>query len=144
MQYIGRFRVQIMGRPYEFVFNQLMSQTELQGLLPHEHRTMEFRNDFISDMDTLDERARDLLRRELVKDQIVEITMMEDPLLEVDDIIELAPEDGFETGDRYYITSITKTLQRDTPAEMTIVAWKILDGALSETIDQLELAGAAV
>jgi hypothetical protein len=144
MQYLGRFRVQIMGKPFEYVFRQLVSQAELMGLPAELYRTAEYRNDLLSDIETLDSRARDLLRRELVKDQTYTIQMIDDPFLEVDDIIEVAPEDGFNEGDRYYITSISKTMQRNAAATMTLTAWKIADGVIAETIDNLELAGGVV
>lgn len=144
MQYLGRFRVQVMGKPFEYVFLQLMSQAEVQGIAPENHRTAEFRNDFISDIATLDLRARDLLRREIAKDQIFSIELLDDPFLEVDDIIELAPDEGFTQGDRFYITSIEKTLRRGSEPTMRLRAWKISDGVLRETIEPLELAGGTV
>lgn len=142
MQYIGRFKVQVWGFPYEYIFQELKSQAELEGLDPEEHRTRTYRNDFLSDIDTLDTRARAMLRRELVKDQTYAITMLNDPFLEVDDIIETAPEPGFTQGDRYYITSIKKQGQRDAPPLMSVSAWLVSRGSVAEQIEALENAGA--
>jgi len=144
MQYMGRFRVQIEGKPFEFVFQELKSQAELIGLSPEQHRTREYRSDFLSDMTALDERAKQLLRRELVKDQTHAISMLNDPFLEVDDIIETAPEEGFTQGDRYYITSIRKRGQRDKEPLMACTAWLVSRGSVAESIEALEKAGAPI
>lgn len=144
MQYVGRFRVEIWGRPYEHVFQELMSQAELIGLDPQEHRTRDYRNDFLSDMVALDERAKQMLRRELGKDQTFQIVMLNDPFLEVDDVFETAPEEGFTQGDRYYITSIRKRGQRESEPTMTVTAWLISKGSVAELIESLELSGAAL
>ncbi len=143
MQYVGRFKVQIHGFLYEYVFQELMGQAELEGLLPEEHRTRQYRNDFLSDIDTLDDRAEQMLRRELVKDQTFAISMLNDPYLEVDDIIETAPEPGFTQGDRFYITSIRKRGQRGASPLMSVTAWLVSSGRVDEEITALENAGAS-
>lgn len=119
MNFIGRGTYEIFGEPFEFVYQVLETKAKLPGLTPEEIRTADFRNDFISTMDDLDARARELLRRELVKNQLYQISLMDDPLLEVDDVIELS------SGERFYILTVDKTLQRDQKATMTLTCWKI-------------------
>lgn len=134
MQFIGRGKYEIWGRPYEFVYQELVSRHKLVGLAPEEVREVEFRNDLISDMAALDAQCRERLRRELVKDQLFQVVMLDDPLLEVDDVIETS------NGDRYYIVSLSKTIDRVGPPLMTLVCWKVMDGAIAQNIDALELA----
>ena len=121
MQFIGRGRYQIHGKPYEFVYNELKSRTQLPGLLREAVREIEYRNDFISTMQALDEAGFQRLRREMVKNQVYQIELLDDPLLEVDDVIQT-----FE-GDRYYITSISRQIQRGEPSLMTVTAWKVFE-----------------
>jgi len=60
----------------------------------------------------------------VVKNQVYEIVLLDDPALEVDDVIQTM------NGDRYYITSISRTLAREGAPTMHVTAWKIVDGAL--------------
>lgn len=124
MQFVGRGRYQIWGRPYEWVYPEISVQRQIAGLLPEEVREREFRNDFISDKDSLFARAKELLRRELVKDQLFEIEIMNDFLLESDDVLETA------NGDRFYILTVRKSLSARGENVMTLVCWKVQDGAL--------------
>lgn len=136
MNFIGRGEYEIHGRPFEFVYQELVSQSKLVDIAEEDLRTVEFRNDLLSDMATLDVRSRDQLRRELVKNQLFVIVVMDDPLLEVDDIVE------DKDGNRYYITSVEKTLQRDTAATLKLTTWKVFD-ATTATIEALEIAAVA-
>lgn len=124
MQFVGRGRYQIWGRPFEYVYQELVSQSRLIGLLPEDVREIEFRNDFVSDIDSLDALAKEHLRRELVKDQVYEIEVLDDPLLEVDDVIETA------NGDRFYIVSVSRTIRSRQAPVMQLTCWKVQDGAL--------------
>jgi hypothetical protein len=121
MQFIGSGTYEIWGQPFENVYKELQSKAKLPGLAPEDQRTAEFRNDFLNTMAELDIRARELLRRELVKDQVYQITMMDDPLIEVDDIIELS------TGERFYVLTVAKDFKRDQKFTMTLTGWKIFD-----------------
>lgn len=121
MNFIGRGHYQVWGRPFEFVYQELVSDARLTGLFPEELRPHEFRNDFISTMADLDARARELLRRDLVKNQLYQITLVDDLLLEVDDVVET------EDGSRYYILSVEKEIRRGAMPLMTITTWKIWD-----------------
>jgi hypothetical protein len=121
MNFIGRGHYQVWGKRFEFVYQELVSDARLVGLLPEELRLVEYRNDFLSTMEVLDARAKDLLRRELVKNQLHEITLVDDLLLEVDDIIE------DQAGSRYYILSVDKELRRGAAPLMTLTTWKVWD-----------------
>ena len=136
MNFIGRGEYEIHGKPFEFVYQELVSQSRLVGLLREERRTIEFRNDFISDMPTLDSISAARLRRELVKDQLFTLVLMDDPIIEVDDVVETAD------GSRYYVVSVAKTIQRELNPVMTLTTWKIFD-ATTAAIESLELAASS-
>jgi len=132
MQFVGRGRYEVHGKPFEYVYRELVSRHQLAGLAPEQVRETEFRNDFVSDMVTLDRLAEEHLRRELVKDQLFTITIVDDPVLEVDDVIETAE------GDRFYIVSVQKELQREGRPTMTLTCWQIASGKTAP-IEALEL-----
>lgn len=135
MNFIGRGRYEVHGKPFEYVYRELISQHELIGLLPEEIRRLELRNDFISTMDALDAACAERLRRELLKNQLYSIEVLADPLLEVDDVIETA------NGDRFYIVSLSRTISRGAKPTMNLSCWKVED-SITRTIDALELAAA--
>ena len=136
MQFVGRGKYEVHGHPFEYVYKELVSRHQLTGLKPEEVREAEFRNDFISDMVSLDLVAEERLRRELVKNQLFTITLLDDPLLEVDDVIETA------NGDRFYIVSIKKEIKREGNPVMILTCWQIASGK-TRPIEALELAGVA-
>lgn len=136
MNFIGRGKYEIHGKPFEFVYRELISRHQLDGLAPEQVREQEFRNDFISDMVTLDLVAEERLRRELVKDQLFTITVIDDPVLEVDDVIETA------NGDRFYVVSVQKEIRREGRPTMTLTCWQIASGK-TKPIEALELAAGA-
>ena len=117
---LGRVEWEIFGKPFQNVFQQLAALATLDGVLSKDLKEIEFRNDWIYDIDVLVARARELLRRELAKAWIFKITMLDDPVLDVDDIIEI-------TSKRYYITSINRTMTRVSgPIQnMVLTAWRI-------------------
>jgi hypothetical protein len=120
MNYVGRGEYQVWGKPFEYVFQELVSDNRLVGLDASELRAYDYRNDFISDMASLDAIGRERLRRELLKNQTYQITMLFDPLLEVDDVIEIS-------GSRYYIQTVDKTFRRGDKATMTLTALKVYE-----------------
>jgi hypothetical protein len=124
MSFIGRGVYQVWGKPYEYCYQELIARHQLMDLDPEEVRELEMRNDFLSTMDDLDAAAFERLRRELVKNQVHEIVLMDDPVLEADDVIETS------SGDRYYLTAIRKTLKRGSEPVMQATALKIAAGAL--------------
>lgn len=125
MQFIGRGTYEIWGAPFEYVYQELMVRVQLIGLDPSEVREIEYRNDFISTIEHLEALAIQHLRREMVKNQTYEITIMDDARLEVDDIIEIE-------GDRYYITSVSKTLRRNEESTMQLKCWLVGRDVLAE------------
>ncbi len=117
---LGRVEWEIFGQPFQNVFQQLAALATLDGVLSKDLKEIEFRNDWIYDITVLVARARELLRRELAKAWRFKITMLDDPVLDVDDIIEI-------TSKRYYITSINRTMTRVSgPIQnMVLTAWRI-------------------
>jgi hypothetical protein len=128
MQFLGRGRYEIHGKPFEYAYQELKSLARLPGLLPEQTRTAEFQNNFISTMDALDRAAVRQLRRELVKNQVYEAEVMDDPLLEVDDVVSNA------AGDRFYILTIQRELRRGGPSTMQVTAWKVWDGRVNRLL----------
>ncbi|MGH9462434.1 MAG: hypothetical protein ACRD1X_14550 [Vicinamibacteria bacterium] len=121
MQFVGTGRYEIWGKPFEYVYQELVSDNRLTGLDPEELRKAEYRNDFVSTIEELDELGAKHLRREVLKNQVYELEILDDPLLEVDDVVELGD------GSRYYVTTLRKTLRRNGRATMTLTAWKVFD-----------------
>ncbi len=119
MNYIGRGKYEVWGTPFEYVYKELVSRHQLVGLAPEAVRELELRNDFVSSMDDLDDLAYEHLKREMVKDQLFNIEMLDDPRVEVDDVIEL------DNGDRYYVVSLHKAIARGKPPFLQLVCWKI-------------------
>lgn len=126
MNYIGRGEYEAWGSPFEYVYQELVSDTRLTGLDPEELRAYDYRNDFISTMEDLDRISRERLRRELLKNQIFEISLLADPLLEVDDVIEAF------NGCRYLITSVKKVLKRMAKSTMSLVTLKVFDDVVGK------------
>lgn len=125
MNYIGRGEYEVWGAPFEYVYQELVSDNRLTGLDPEELRPLEYRNDFISTIEALDIAGRARLRRELLKNQTYEIDVLSDPLLEVDDVIETL------NGSRYYITTVRKVFRRGAKASMNLTAWKVYEDFLA-------------
>ena len=117
---LGRVEWEIFGQPFQNVFQQLAALATLDGVLSKDLKEIEFRNDWIYDIDVLAARAKELLKRELAKAWRFKITMLDDPVLDVDDIIEI-------TSKKYYITSINRTMTRVSgPIQnMVLTAWRI-------------------
>lgn len=128
MQFIGRGTYEIWGSPFEYVYQELMVRVKMIGLKLSDIREIEFRNDFISDIETLEALALEQLRREMLKNQTYDIEMMDDPLLETDDIIEIM-------GARYYITGITRTFRADAAPIMKLTVWLIWTDVLKEALE---------
>lgn len=135
MQFIGRGSYQIWGSPYEFVYQELMVRMKLMGLEKVELREIEFRNDFVDNTDDLQLLAYDHLRREMLKNQTHEIVMMDDPLLEVDDIIEIA-------GERHYILTVARTLEVGKEPTMTLKTWLIWKDVFANATATVDLYAA--
>jgi hypothetical protein len=120
MNYIGSGEYDIWGSPFEYVYQELVSDNRIVGLDVSELRVYDYRNDFISQIEDLDAIGRERLRREMVKNQTFEIKLLDDQLLEVDDVIEI-------DGSRFYINTVENTLQRGGEPIKTLTVWKIFD-----------------
>ncbi len=119
MQFIGHGIYEVHGRPFEYVYQQLLAEAVLIGLEPSEVRTQSFRNDLLTKMDDIEAVAKERLRRELIKNQVFQIVILDDLALEIDDVVELAD------GARYYIVSTAKECRVGAPPVLTLTAWKI-------------------
>ncbi len=117
---LGRVEWEIFGQPFQWVFKQLAAFASLEGVLSKDLKEVEFRNDWLYDIDVIAIRARELLKRELAKGWRFRITMLDDPIIEVDDVVEIASK-------RYYVTSINRTMARVSgPIQnMVLTAWRI-------------------
>ena len=135
MQFIGTGVYEVWGKPFEYVYQEIVSDNRLTGLDPEELRKAEYRNDFVSTMEKLDELGAEHLRREMLKNQLYDIQILDDPLLEVDDVVEL------RDGSRYYVVSVKKTIQRGGRSTMALVCWKIHQNVVVPSAEQLALTG---
>lgn len=115
----GRVAFEILGNPFQNVYQQICVVEQLANLLTSDVRELELKNDWFYDIPTMQVRCLELLKRELIKGWVYNITMIDDPLLEVDDILQIESR-------KYYITSIQKRLARSTPpdARMQVTAWR--------------------
>lgn len=121
MNYIGRGEYEIWGKPFEFVYRELIAEHQLVNLGPDDVRRAEYRNDFLSSMAQLDAAAAERLRREVLKNQVYQVVMLDDPLIEIDDVIEDAD------GNRYYVVSVEKVLEHEAEPLMTLTCWRIYE-----------------
>jgi hypothetical protein len=135
MNFIGRGRYQIHGKPFEYVYQALESKCRLVGLLPHQQRAAVYRNDLISTIEELDARAKALLKRELVKNQLFEIEALDDPGITVDDVIET------KAGDRFYVRTVDRDYRRGGPHRMRLTCWKVYGDILAGARSTAALAG---
>jgi hypothetical protein len=136
MNFIGRGHYEGWGRPFEYVYQEIVSDSRLVGLDPEELRRWEYRNDFIGTIEDLDTLGRTRLRREMIKNQLFEIQILDDPLLEVDDTIETV------NGSRYYILSVNKTFKHGDEPVTTLTCWKVYEDFVT-TVKAEQAAAAA-
>ena len=115
---LGFVEWEVHGKPFQHVYQQLASTAALDGLLTEDIKELEVRNDWLYDADYMEGRARELLRRELIKGWTYTITMIDDPLIEVDDVIDIE-------GSRYYVVSIRKQITRPGSETMELTAWRL-------------------
>lgn len=125
MQFIGRGSYEIWGKPFEYVYQELMVRVKMIGLDESSLREIEYRNDFLSDIEVMQTLATEHLRREMLKNQTYELVMMNDPFIEVDDVIEV-------NGERHYVVSVTRTLEINTEPIMALKTWLIHKNVLAD------------
>jgi hypothetical protein len=117
---MGRVEWTIFGEPFENVYQEICATAQLAGVLTADIREIELKNHWIYTVAVAETRALELLKRELAKGHLYEITMLDDPLLDVDDVLEV--EDR-----RYYVQSIKKVMTRldARQGNMQLTAWRI-------------------
>jgi len=118
MMMIARIEWEIHGRPVANVYQQLSTTAQLASVLTEDIKEIQIQNDWLYDIDYMDTIAKELLRRELIKGWSYTITMLDDPIIETDDIIEM---DSM----KFYITSITRSLSRPFSGTMQVQAWRL-------------------
>ncbi|UCG53573.1 MAG: hypothetical protein JSW58_08445 [Candidatus Latescibacterota bacterium] len=118
MTEVGHVYWEVHGQPFQNVYQQLCSTAQLSGILTEDIKEIELRNDWLYDIGYMRARAKELLRRELIKGWSYQIHMIDDPFIEVDDIIEIESM-------KFYITSIRKNLLRPGDGKMICTAWRI-------------------
>lgn len=117
-----RWKVRISGIPFENVHQELKAIAVKKGTKAADTKEREETIHFISDIEKLKTKAKTLLRRESVKSHSYKITMPSNPLIEIDDIIEIeAPNYGFDRPSRFYVTEIQRNMRRDTNTGQMIV-----------------------
>lgn len=117
---LGKVEFDIFGKPFQYVHEEIVATAQIAGVPSVNLLEVEIRNDWIYDIDVLEERTKEMLKREVAKGWTYRITMMDDPLLEVDDILEIDDR-------KYYIINIRKRISREgaTESTMQVTAWRI-------------------
>lgn len=123
MQQIGTFQVEVSGKFFEQVYQQLSSEARWSHTSLEEVRRKEIRNDLIGTQTIADAIAQRELIKEAVKGAPRNFEILEDTALEVADIIET------RDGSRFFIKTIQRRLERTkSDPIMNVTAWKIRDG----------------
>lgn len=127
MTRIGRWRIFIHGKPFEFVHQELRAIAALSGIPVADVVERSDSLHWLYEIGQVQARAKALLSRELVKSHTYEIVMMSNGILEVDDIIVLHSEQhGLPGFNWFYINSINRAHSRGpAPGTMSIRAWLI-------------------
>jgi hypothetical protein len=118
MMELGRVYWEVHGKPFSNVYQQLQATAALSGVLTEDTKELTVRNDWLYDIDYMRDIARELLRRELIKSRSYTNTMLDDPFIEVDDVIRIENMS-------FYITSIRKSLSRPGDGKMSLTAWRV-------------------
>lgn len=127
MQLLGRWEIEIHGKPFENVYQEIRSIAALKGVPTADQIEQEATIHWLSDIDSVASMAKDLLKRELVKSHSYTITMMSNPIIEVDDIVAIRDEaNGLPNFSYFYVNSIDRQYQRGPLTDvMTLRAWHI-------------------
>lgn len=126
MQNIGRWRVIVYGQPYEYVYEEIRAIAAQKDVpiadIIERSETMHW----LATANECRDRAKALLRRELAKSHLYDITLLSQPILEVDDQIQVRDQRlGNDDLWTFYITSISHVLKREGGKADTMVlsAW---------------------
>ncbi len=122
MQQMGTFEVTISGEPYKLVLKEIKGEASWSNLNDYEVRPKTIENHLVDTQALANSIAKRELKRETVKGSPRSLSLPYDPFLRKTDVIEL-PD-----GSRYYIKSISKTLKRGEPQDMSISALMIRSG----------------
>ena len=116
----GRLSYEIHGVPIQKILQQLVATAQLANLRTDQVREVQFRNDWLYDINTIQATAKRLLKRELVKGFPYLLRLLDDPLIDLDDVLSIANR-------KYYVTSIRKSFSRRGRgnATMDVTAWRI-------------------
>ncbi len=106
---VGRGQYRIMGRPYEYVFQEIVSTARVSTVEPEERVELEIENHLLTSQAACDTVAERVLRRERAKQNVRQIEMFHDLLIEPDDVIQVGSGAGAR---RYMIQRITRELRR--------------------------------
>lgn len=122
---VGRGQYRVMGRPYEYVFQEIRSVARIDGVLPQDRNELRVENHLISSVADCDAIAETILRRERAKQNQRTVRMIHDLALEPDDIFELGS--GL-TARRYMIRSVRRTLRRGSDHVATLTCFETTVG----------------
>lgn len=127
MQKIGRWEIEIHGKPFEYVYQELRAIAALSGVPTADQIESDVTIHWLSDIEVVANRAKELLKREIVKSHSYTITMMSNPIIEVDDIIAIRDtSNGLPNFSYFYVNSIDRQFQRGPVRDlMTLRAWHI-------------------
>ena len=126
MQKLGSFEATISGTPYKMVYAEIEGTAEWANLRSYEINEKVIENHLVHDQALADAIALRELKREKVKGMQRTIKMLQDPVLEQSDIIELSD------GSRYYIKSISRQFARAGISTMDVSAFLIRSGLESD------------
>lgn len=106
---IGRGQYRVTGKPYEYVFQELLCIARVAGVPDEKRKELVIENHLINSQADCDAVAERVLRRERAKVNKRRVDMLHDLRLEPDDVFELGTG---VSARRYMIQSIRRRLQR--------------------------------
>lgn len=119
---IGRGDYEIIGEPYEYVFQELVGQAKIKNIQKGEERIKTKENQLITSQSAVDAVALRELRLVRKRGNGRTITMRHDLALEPDDKF------GLPGGKSFIITQIERTLARGGPWVATVQAFETTNG----------------
>ena len=132
MTKIGRFRIFVFGKPFEFVHEENRAIASLQDVNSADLDEVEISMPWMHNIDLSKEAAKQQLRREMAKGQQYQIEISSNSALEIDDIIVVRDQNRLPNENYwyFYVNSIGKSLRRNGTHLMTLTAWKIKEKSL--------------
>ena len=109
---------EIKGRPVANVYQQLSATAQLASVKTEDIMEQQLQNDWFHDIVYMNIVAQHFLKRYMCMSWTYKITMIDDPLLEVDDIIEADNK-------KFYVTSINRLIGRPVGSTVQITAWRL-------------------